>query len=95
LPLQGEASGHCLKAKRDIPPFRISSTCLPSLKTATCVVVETPHDSRAKFAYQPKLETFILIKSLLTGLTTPRLRACAIEVPSGFGVEDMSAGVAS
>jgi inorganic pyrophosphatase len=35
------------------------------------VVVETPHGSRAKFAYNPKLETFILSKSLLTGLTYP------------------------
>ena len=33
------------------------------------VVVETPRGSRAKFAYDPKLETFILSKSLLTGLT--------------------------
>jgi hypothetical protein len=33
------------------------------------VVVETPCGSRAKFAYDPKLETFILSKSLLTGLT--------------------------
>ena len=29
------------------------------------VVVETPRGSRAKFAYDPKLETFILSKSLL------------------------------
>jgi inorganic pyrophosphatase len=35
------------------------------------VVVETPRGSRAKFAYDPKLETFILRKSLLTGLTYP------------------------
>jgi inorganic pyrophosphatase len=35
------------------------------------VVVETPRGSRAKFAYEPKLETFILSKSLLTGLTYP------------------------
>jgi inorganic pyrophosphatase len=35
------------------------------------VVVETPRGSRAKFAYNPKLETFILSKSLLTGLTYP------------------------
>src|SRR3984893_11195154 len=35
------------------------------------VVVETPRESRAKFAYDPKLETFILSKSLLTGLTYP------------------------
>jgi inorganic pyrophosphatase len=35
------------------------------------VVVETPRGSRAKFAYDPKLETFILSKSLLTGLTYP------------------------
>jgi hypothetical protein len=33
------------------------------------VIVETPRGSRAKFAYDPKLETFILSKSLLTGLT--------------------------
>jgi inorganic pyrophosphatase len=35
------------------------------------VVVETPRGSRAKFEYAPKLETFILSKSLLTGLTYP------------------------
>ena len=35
------------------------------------VVVETPRGSRAKFAYDPKLESFILSKSLLTGLTYP------------------------
>jgi inorganic pyrophosphatase len=35
------------------------------------VVVETPRGSRAKFAYDPKLKTFILSKSLLTGLTYP------------------------
>ena len=35
------------------------------------VVVETPRGSRAKFAYVPKLEAFILSKSLLTGLTYP------------------------
>jgi len=35
------------------------------------VVVETPRGSRAKFAYDPKLETFALSKSLLAGLTYP------------------------
>ncbi len=35
------------------------------------VVVETPRGSHAKFAYDPKLETFSLSKSLLTGLTYP------------------------
>ena len=35
------------------------------------VVVETPRGSRAKFAYDPKLQSFILSKSLLTGLTYP------------------------
>jgi inorganic pyrophosphatase len=35
------------------------------------VVVEPPRGSRAKFAYDPKLEAFILSKSLLTGLTYP------------------------
>jgi inorganic pyrophosphatase len=35
------------------------------------VVVETPRGSRAKFAYDPKLETFALTKSLLTGRTYP------------------------
>src|ERR1700727_2158649 len=33
------------------------------------VVVETPRGSRAKFDYDPKLKTFTLSKSLLTGLT--------------------------
>jgi inorganic pyrophosphatase len=35
------------------------------------VVVETPRGSRAKFAYAPKLDTFTMSKSLLTGLTYP------------------------
>jgi inorganic pyrophosphatase len=35
------------------------------------VVVETPRSSRAKFDYDPKLKTFTLSKSLLTGLTYP------------------------
>ena len=35
------------------------------------VVIETPRGSRAKLAYDPKLETFALTKSLLTGLTYP------------------------
>src|SRR4051794_39833910 len=35
------------------------------------VVVETPRGSRAKFAYDPKLESFALSKSLLAGLTYP------------------------
>ena len=35
------------------------------------VVVETPRGSRAKFDYDPKLKTFALSKSLLTGLTYP------------------------
>jgi inorganic pyrophosphatase len=35
------------------------------------VVVETPRGSRAKFAYDPKLESFALRKSLLTGLSYP------------------------
>ena len=36
------------------------------------VVVETPRGSRAKFEYDPKLEVFILSKSLLAGLTYPQ-----------------------
>jgi inorganic pyrophosphatase len=35
------------------------------------VVVETPRGSRAKFDYDPKLKTFTLSKSLLTGLSYP------------------------
>jgi inorganic pyrophosphatase len=38
---------------------------------AVHVVVETPRGSRAKFAFDPKLETFTLTKSLLVGLTYP------------------------
>jgi inorganic pyrophosphatase len=38
---------------------------------AVHVVVETPRGSRAKFAYDPKLATFTLTKSLLVGLTYP------------------------
>ena len=34
-------------------------------------MVETPRGSRAKFEYDPKLKTFTLSKSLLTGLTYP------------------------
>ncbi len=35
------------------------------------VVIETPRSSRAKFSYDPEFQTFILSKSLLTGLTYP------------------------
>lgn len=35
------------------------------------VVVETPRGSRAKFAYDPKLEAFTFKKSLLVGLSYP------------------------
>jgi len=35
------------------------------------VVIETPRGSRAKLAWDAKLETFSLSKSLLTGLTYP------------------------
>jgi inorganic pyrophosphatase len=35
------------------------------------VVIETPRGSRAKLAYDPKLETFTLSKSLLVGLSYP------------------------
>jgi inorganic pyrophosphatase len=35
------------------------------------IVIETPRGSRVKFDYDPKLETFALAKSLLTGLTYP------------------------
>jgi inorganic pyrophosphatase len=35
------------------------------------VVIETPRGSRAKLAWDAKLETFSLRKSLLTGLTYP------------------------
>src|SRR6201985_1525087 len=35
------------------------------------VVVQTPPRSRAKFDYDPKIKTFTLSKSLLTGLTYP------------------------
>lgn len=34
----------------------------------THVVVETPRGSRAKYAYDPKLDAFTLSKSLLTGI---------------------------
>jgi inorganic pyrophosphatase len=44
---------------------------LPAFAGDGDVVVETPRGSRAKFAYDPKLETFILSKSPLTGLTYP------------------------
>jgi inorganic pyrophosphatase len=35
------------------------------------VVVETPRGSRAKYAYDPKLDAFVLSKSLMTGLSYP------------------------
>ncbi len=47
----------------NLPPFAEDG--------AVHVVVETPRGSRAKFAYDPKLETFTLTKSLLVGLTYP------------------------
>jgi inorganic pyrophosphatase len=46
-----------------LPPFTKDGDVL--------VVVETPRGSRAKFSYDPKLETFALSKSLLAGLTYP------------------------
>lgn len=46
-----------------LPPF--------AEKDDVHVVVETPRGSRAKFAYDPEQETFVLRKSLLTGLTYP------------------------
>ena len=53
-------------------PCQIFSTCRPLREDGDVhVVVETPRGSRAKFAYDPKLETFALSKSLLTGLTYP------------------------
>jgi inorganic pyrophosphatase len=47
----------------NLPPFTESGD--------VHVVVETPRGSRAKFGYDPKLETFAFTKSLLTGLTYP------------------------
>jgi inorganic pyrophosphatase len=47
----------------DLPPFTDDGD--------VHVVVETPRGSRAKFAYDAKLETFIFSKSLLIGLTYP------------------------
>ncbi len=47
----------------NLPPF--------TEKGDVYVVVETPRGSRAKFDYDPNLETFTLSKSLLTGLTYP------------------------
>jgi inorganic pyrophosphatase len=35
------------------------------------VVIETPRGSRAKFNYDPELQTFTLSKSLMVGLTYP------------------------
>ena len=46
-----------------LPPFTDDGDVL--------VVVETPRGSRAKFAYDPGLRSFILSKSLLTGLSYP------------------------
>ena len=47
----------------NLPPFAEDG--------AVHVVVETPRGSRAKFAYDPQLETFTFTKSLLIGLTYP------------------------
>ena len=47
----------------NLPPFAEDG--------AVHVVIETPRGSRAKLAYDPKLETFTLTKSLLVGLTYP------------------------
>ena len=35
------------------------------------IVVETPRGSRAKFAFDPELQTFVLTKPLLHGLSYP------------------------
>ncbi|WP_291693791.1 inorganic diphosphatase [Bradyrhizobium sp.] len=60
-----------ISTPRDIPMPNFFN--LPSFTDDGDVhaVVETPRGSRAKFAYDPKLETFALSKSLLTGLTYP------------------------
>jgi inorganic pyrophosphatase len=50
-------------SSRTLPPFTEGGDIY--------VVVETPRGSRAKFDYDPKLKTFTLAKSLLTGLTYP------------------------
>jgi inorganic pyrophosphatase len=47
----------------NLPPFAEDG--------AVHVVIERPRGSRAKFAYDPKLETFMLTKSLLVDLTYP------------------------
>jgi inorganic pyrophosphatase len=47
----------------NLPPFAKDG--------AVHVVIETPRGSRAKFAYNTKLEAFTLTKSLLVGLTYP------------------------
>ena len=47
----------------NLPPFTEDSD--------VHVVIETPRGSRAKFAFDPKLESFALAKSLLTGLSYP------------------------
>ena len=50
-------------------------TCPPITEDGDVnVVIETPRGSRAKFAWNPKLETFALSKSLLTGLSCHRPR---------------------
>jgi inorganic pyrophosphatase len=58
-----ELSGLTMTNLINLPPFTEDGDIY--------VVVETPRGSRAKFDYDPKLKTFSLSKSLLTGLTYP------------------------
>jgi hypothetical protein len=53
------------------------------------VVVETPRGSRAKFAYDLKLDSFILSKSLLTGLTCPPIKSVIADAEPRYGTWTM------
>ena len=55
----------------NLPPFTEDGDVYVVVETPRGSRAKTPRGSRAKFDYDPKLKTFALSKSLLTGLTYP------------------------
>jgi inorganic pyrophosphatase len=55
----------------NLPPFTEDGDVYVVVETPRGSRAKTPRGSWAKFDYDPKLKTFALSKSLLTGLTYP------------------------